>query len=263
LTAAQAARSGVREPVRLSGAGCCREAAERPPCRLVSRKLLRISSVVGLIGSIVLAGCNRGGEPGVEARSDERSGSVISTQPVPVTPPFDVRDEAEGLLLVWYDAQGIHTATKRSEIPEARRSQVRVDSLSAAPDQRLDPDQLYVADLRAAAADGRYTVRKATRTWFDEQVDHEKHAPPEQKAEDVVIYKAAWCGVCKSAAGFLKQKHVPFIEKDIEKDPAAAAEMQRKASAKGLRPTGVPVIDYHGELLLGFDQQRLSQLIGG
>jgi glutaredoxin len=87
--------------------------------------------------------------------------------------------------------------------------------------------------------------------------------PAEAKAEDVVIYKAAWCGVCKAAAGFLKQKHVPFVEKDIEKDPAAAAEMRRKASAKGLHPTGVPVIDYHGELLLGFDQQRLSQLIGG
>jgi hypothetical protein len=39
--------------------------------------------------------------------------------------------------------------------------------------------------------------------------------------------------------------------------------MQRKASAKGLHPTGVPVIDYHGELLMGFDQRRLSQLIGG
>lgn len=217
---------------------------------------------MGLVGGLTAA-CSRGGEATAEGHSEERSGSVIQTQPVPVNPPFDVRGEAEGLLLVWYDQQGIHTATKRSEIPEASRAQVRVDSLSVAPDQRLDPDSLYVADLRAAAADGRYQVRKATRTWFDGQVDQAKPAPPEQKAEDVVIYKAAWCGVCKSAAGFLKQKHVPFIEKDIEKDPAAAAEMQRKASAKGLRPTGVPVIDYHGELLLGFDQQRLSQLIGG
>jgi len=188
---------------------------------------------------------------------------VIQTQPVPAKPPFDVSGEADGLLLVWYDASGIHTATKRSEIPEANRAQVRVDSLSVAPDARLDPDQLYVADLRNAGSDGRYPVRKATRTWFDSQVDREKPAPPEAKAEDVVIYKAAWCGVCKSAAGFLKRKHVAFIEKDIEKDPAAAAEMQRKASAKGLHPTGVPVIDYHGELLLGFDQQRLTQLIGG
>jgi glutaredoxin len=185
------------------------------------------------------------------------------TEPEPVKPPFAVQGEAEGLLLAWFDDKGIHTATKRSEIPEARRAHVRVDSLRAAPDARLDPDELYVADLRTAAGDGHYAVRKASRAWFDSQVDREKPVPPEQKADDVVIYKAAWCGVCKSAAGFLKQKHVPFVEKDIEKDPAAAAEMRRKATAKGLHPTGVPVIDYHGELLLGFDQQRLSQLIGG
>jgi glutaredoxin len=229
----------------------------------VRRNLLRRSGLTGLISCLALTACTKSVESSAEARSDESSTSVIATQPVPVTPPFDVRDEADSLLLVWYDAAGIHTATKRSEIPEARRAQVRVDSLSVSPDTRLDPDQLYVADLRTAAADGRYPVRKATRTWFDAQVDHEKPAPPEAKADDVVIYKAAWCGVCKSAAGFLKQRHVAFIEKDIEKDPGAAAEMQRKASAKGLHPTGVPVIDYHGELLLGFDQQRLNQLIGG
>ena len=183
--------------------------------------------------------------------------------PEPIKPPFDVSGEAEGLLLVWYDASGIHTAVKRSEIPEASRTKVRVDSLKVAPDARLDPDHVYVADLRTPAGDGHYPVRKASRTWFDAQVDREKPAAPEAKAEDVVIYKAAWCGVCKAAAGYLKQRHVAFIEKDIEKDPAAAAEMQRKASAKGLRPTGVPVIDYHGELLLGFDQQRLNKLIGG
>jgi glutaredoxin len=224
-----------------------------------------ISVFAGLISCLSLAACTKSAESsgGDEGRGDDSSSSVIQTQPVPAKPPFDVSGEADGLLLVWYDASGIHTATKRSEIPEANRAQVRVDSLSVAPDARLDPDQLYVADLRNAGSDGRYPVRKATRTWFDSQVDREKPAPPEAKADDVVIYKAAWCGVCKSAAGFLKRKHVAFIEKDIEKDPAAAAEMQRKASAKGLHPTGVPVIDYHGELLLGFDQQRLTQLIGG
>jgi glutaredoxin 3 len=174
-----------------------------------------------------------------------------------------VRGEAEGLLLVWFDAGGLHTATKRSEIPEARRGQVRVDSLRVAPDARLDADHVYVTDLRTAAADGNYAVRKASRDWFDRAVDREKPLAPPPSSEEVVIYKAAWCGVCKSAAGFLRQRHVAFVEKDVEKDPGAAAELQRKASAKGVTPTGVPVIDFHGELMLGFDQRRLSQLIDG
>lgn len=205
------------------------------------------------------AACTKPAESAGEVAAE---GSPASeAEPEPIKPPFEVRDEAEGLLLAWFDAAGLHTAVKRSEIPEARRGQVRVDSLRVAPDARLDPDHVYVADLRAPGDDGQYPVRKATRAWFDAQVDRERPAPPESKPEEVVIYKAAWCGACKAAAGFLRQREVSFVEKDVEKDPSAAAEMQRKASAKGVRPTGVPVIDFHGELLLGFDQQRLSQLI--
>jgi glutaredoxin len=218
--------------------------------------------VIGLMTCVVWAACSRS-ESSAEARGDEPDQARAAPDPEPIKPPFDVRGEGEGLLLVWFDAAGIHTATKRADIPEARRGNVRIDSLRVAPEARLDPDHVYVADLRAAGADGQYPVRKATREWFDGQVDREKPAPPEVKAEEVVIYRTAWCGACKAAAGFLRQKHVAFVEKDVEKDPSAAAEMQRKASAKGLTPRGVPVIDFRGELLLGFDQQRLSQLIDG
>jgi hypothetical protein len=37
--------------------------------------------------------------------------------------------------------------------------------------------------------------------------------------------------------------------------------MMRKAQAKGLSPRGVPVIDFRGEIMLGFDQARLEGLI--
>lgn len=183
-----------------------------------------------------------------------------------VKPPFAVQGELEGLLLVWFDAEGVHTAQKRSEIPEASRERVRIDSLSTPPEQRLDPERVYVADLRAPAADGSYVVREAPRAWFDAQVDARKPPPEAEPAlatasTDVVIYKAAWCGVCRKAAQFLRQRGVPFVEKDIEKDSAAQAEMLTKARAKGVAPTGVPVIDFRGELLLGFDQARLSELI--
>jgi glutaredoxin len=77
----------------------------------------------------------------------------------------------------------------------------------------------------------------------------------------VVVYKASWCGVCKSAAKYLQSRHVEFVEKDVEKDPAANAEMLRKAHDKGLSPHGVPVIDFRGEIMLGFDQARVAALI--
>jgi glutaredoxin len=182
-------------------------------------------------------------------------------QPATIKPPFDVNGDLDGLLMVWFDAEGLHTAQKRSEIPEAQRAAVRVDSLNAAPDARLDPEHLYVADLRNPGGDGSYPVQKATRAWFEAQVDRVK--PQAAAVEDaaVVVYKASWCGACRSAAAYLRSRHVQFVEKDVEKEPGASDEMLRKAQAKGLRPRGVPVIDFRGEIMLGFDQARLSALI--
>jgi glutaredoxin len=213
-------------------------------------------------------GCGNpiGNEAGGSARGAEAASKPAQEAPgQAVEPPFAVRGELDGLLLVWFDAAGVHTASKRSEIPEASRALVRVDSLAVAPDHRLDADHVYVADVRAPGKDGSYAVQMRERAWFDAQVDKAKPPPTVQAstlgASDVVIYKASWCSVCRSAAKYLREQHVPFVEKDVEKDPAAQAEMLDKAHKKGLTPTGVPVIDFRGEIMLGFDQPRISQLI--
>lgn len=198
-----------------------------------------------------------GAEPADNAAPQGASGPAA---PTPVQPPFAVQGELEGLLMVWFDGEGVHTAQKRSEIPEASRAQVRIDSLNVAPEARLDADHVYVADVRTPGKDGSYPVQKATRSWFDAQVDHAK-PPVAANTAGVVMYKASWCGVCRSAAAYLRSRHVDFVEKDVEKDPGASDEMLRKAQAKGLTPRGVPVIDFRGEIMLGFDQARVQALI--
>jgi glutaredoxin len=213
-----------------------------------------------LLGCQLIAACgnpvNRGAKP---ARAEPGAEST-STQLESVQPPFAVQGELDGLLMVWFDAQGVHTAQKRSEIPEPQRAQVRIDSLRTAPDTRLDADHIYVADLRTPDRTGHYPVSKAARSWFDAQVDHAKPRPTVDAA-GVVIYKASWCGACKAAASYLRSRHVDFVEKDVEKDSGASSEMLQKAQSKGLSPRGVPVIDFRGEILLGFDQARLESLI--
>jgi glutaredoxin len=179
-----------------------------------------------------------------------------------VTPPFAVQGELDGLLIVWFDKDGPHTAKRRSDVPEAQRAAVRIDSLGVAPDKRLDPDHVYIADLRAPAGDGRYPVRKHTRAWFDARMDSSRPAAAAESASsDVTIYMASWCGACRATASYLRSRNVPFVEKDIEKDAAANAEMQRKAQAAGQSPRGVPVIDFRGHLLLGFDRAAIDRLI--
>ena len=184
-----------------------------------------------------------------------------------VKPPFAVEGEADGLLLVWYDEQGAaHPASNRGEVPESHRASVRVDALELAPEQRLDPAFVYVADLRAPAAGGQYPVRKLERAAFESSLASAVPAAGEgtgakSASSDVIIYGASWCGACKQAARFFSQKGVAFVEKDIEKEPEARTEMLAKARAQGVQTGGIPVIDVHGTLLGGFNAQRIEQLL--
>jgi glutaredoxin-like YruB-family protein len=74
----------------------------------------------------------------------------------------------------------------------------------------------------------------------------------------VIVYSTSWCGYCRKAKAWLTKRGVDFVEKDVEKDPAAAEELAQKAAASGVRPQGVPVIDVRGTLVLGFDQRALE-----
>lgn len=194
-----------------------------------------------------------------------------------VKPPFEVRGELAGLLIVWIDKDGLHSADKRSEIPEKQRQHVRVDSLALAPDKRLDGEFVYLADLRKAQNDGTYSVKKVRRDWFEALADRETPDPARPAKTDsakkefgsgpgavgsgVVIYGASWCGACRAAASYLRARNIAFEEKDVEKDREAYAQMQRKAAAAGVQPGGLPLIDFHGRVISGFSKDALDNLI--
>jgi glutaredoxin len=215
-----------------------------------------------------------GGEADEEA-TPEGAAVELDMEGEVVEPPFAVRGEADRLLLAWFDEEGLHSAASREDVPEERRERVRVESLTIAPEDRLDPEFVYVADLRQAGEHGGYVVRKLQRAAFDALVDRATgHDQPVAQAQaqafagvhgdpnaDIIIYGASWCGACRSAAAFLRQRGVPFQEKDIERDPGARAEMQRKAQEAGVRPSGIPVIDFRGRILTGFDQATMQRLL--
>lgn len=216
-----------------------------------------------LLGS-VLAAC--GNPTPARPAGDKAAPADPLAKAVPATPPFAVSGEAEGLLLVWYDESGgAHAAARRSDVPEASRTRVRVDSLEIAPEQRLDPAYVYVADLRQARADGSYEVRKVLRDAFESAMAKAPAPEPEQNttsaSSDVIIYGASWCGACRQAARYFTQKGVPFVEKDIEKEPGARGEMLKKAKAQGVSTSGIPVIDVRGTLLGGFDPRKVDRIL--
>jgi glutaredoxin len=198
-----------------------------------------------------------------------------------------VRSDSESLLLTWIDDKGdFHVETRVDDVPLMGRDTVRVQGQGDGP---ADPDQVFVADLRQAGSDGAYPVRTISRKDFEGLAVARREklgptlagqgapasssasaAPPSEATAQgrsaartlVTIYGAEWCGACHEAARYLRHKGIAYVEKDIEKDPAAAREMQEKLAKARLPAGSIPVIDVRGKVMVGFDANQIDAALG-
>ena len=75
-----------------------------------------------------------------------------------------------------------------------------------------------------------------------------------KKKQSVVMYSAAWCGVCKKARQYFRANRITFREYDIE-----TSERGRKAFAR-LKGRGVPIIIVGKKRMDGFNLARFKQM---
>ena len=74
--------------------------------------------------------------------------------------------------------------------------------------------------------------------------------------QKVTIYTTPTCAYCKMTKAFFKEHNVAYEEKDVANDHALAEEMVKKSGQMA-----VPVIDIDGQIVVGFDQPKLSELL--
>lgn len=74
---------------------------------------------------------------------------------------------------------------------------------------------------------------------------------------NVTIYTTPTCVYCKMTKEFFKENNVEYTEKDVTTDVAARDAMVEKSGQMG-----VPVIDIDGSIVIGFDKEKLSDLLG-
>ncbi len=72
----------------------------------------------------------------------------------------------------------------------------------------------------------------------------------------VIIYTTSWCPFCEMTKEFLKQKNIPYEEKNVEFDMQAREEMVQKSGQ-----LGVPVIDIEGKIIVGFSPQEIEEAL--
>lgn len=79
----------------------------------------------------------------------------------------------------------------------------------------------------------------------------------ESPAHHVEIYTSPTCIHCKAAKEFFQEHGVKYTEYDVTTDSARRQEAVEKSGQMG-----VPVILVNDEVVIGFDEERLSELLG-
>jgi glutaredoxin-like YruB-family protein len=79
----------------------------------------------------------------------------------------------------------------------------------------------------------------------------------EKPQKRVTVYSTPTCSWCNTLKMFLRKNHVHYRDIDVSRDPRVADELVRRSGQ-----TGVPQTDIDGEIIVGFNQARISELLG-
>jgi glutaredoxin len=231
---------------------------------------------IALVVLAVVSGCKKdAGDDGDSSGTKPTSGDL---------PALELRDDTANLLLTWIDEKGdFHVVQKPSDVPEKARGEVRVVVTTR---EEGTGKLVYVADLSKKKPDGTYPVTVLTRAAWDEKGASRRKARLEALAPPTasvpagpsasggpagsaipagklvaIIYGAEWCKPCHDAEAYLKQRGVVVIHKDIDEDPGARQEMQKKLARAQMPGASIPVIDVMGQILVGFSPRALERAL--
>lgn len=73
----------------------------------------------------------------------------------------------------------------------------------------------------------------------------------------VTIYTTPTCPYCQLTKRFFQEHGIEYEEVDVSQDLAKAQEMIQKSGQMG-----VPVIEIDGQIIVGFQKQRLEEILG-
>jgi len=72
----------------------------------------------------------------------------------------------------------------------------------------------------------------------------------------VTVYSTPSCTYCQMSKQFFKDNNVEYTDHDVSQDDAMRNEMVEKSGQMG-----VPVIEIDGQIVVGFDEAKLKELL--
>lgn len=74
--------------------------------------------------------------------------------------------------------------------------------------------------------------------------------------KDVTVYSTPTCSWCNTLKAYLRKQKIPFTDIDVSRNESAAKEMVARSGQQG-----VPQTSIGGEMVIGFDQQKIDRLL--
>ena len=82
-------------------------------------------------------------------------------------------------------------------------------------------------------------------------------ASPAASSGGVVMYSTRTCPACRAAKNYFARKRIPYVEKDVQTSPQAAAEFRQ------LKGRGVPLLLIKGRRIEGFSTLEIDAALAG
>jgi len=83
-----------------------------------------------------------------------------------------------------------------------------------------------------------------------------KAASEGKPAKNVTVYSTPTCSWCTTLKAWLRKNNVHFTDVDVSRDQYAAEDLVRRSGQQG-----VPQTEINGQIVVGFNQQRLKELL--
>ena len=138
------------------------------------------------------------------------------------------------------DSGTVHFVQNLGDVParwQSRAGRIEVEKTAPVP-RRGDP---------RPATTGRAAAKKSTQRAAAYRTDPE-----------VVVYTTTWCGWCRKTLAFLDERGVRYVNKDIEANDWNRDELIEKTGR-----TSIPVVEINGEIIRGYNAERMEQLLAG
>lgn len=89
-----------------------------------------------------------------------------------------------------------------------------------------------------------------------EEMGIKPNAGTEKHAKRVVVYSTPTCSWCNTLKTWLSKNNIRYTDIDVSADQRAAEALVKRSGQQG-----VPQTDIDGKIIVGFDQQRLKELL--